>query len=270
MVPPFTLSVEALIAKTENGLYQAGQSPIHSLDPRIKLLSSLVLVVLTFAANNWMQLAVPIVVAAAAMGLLSAHALLILRVCLMLRWLLLFTFLMHLLLSPGRTLWGLDWLSLDGLLLGSIVCLQMIVAVIFTTSLAITTSIDDLAAAFGWLVRPLSHVGCRTDDWQKTLLLALGFIPVVHAEINDSGNNGTASAGRERNDRGRWSLFFAKTEDFIQRMLTRGDKMAHEIAADGSSNQNPSELPSLTPLSLIDRYFISTTVLAVVCHWLAG
>lgn len=251
-------------------MYQAGQSLIHRLDPRIKLLSSLTLVVLTFAATHWAELAVLIVVAAIALRLLSAYALLALRICLMLRWLLLFTFLMHLLLSPGRTLWGLSWLSLDGLYLGSFVCLQMVVAVIFTTTLAITTSVEDLAAAFGWFVRPLSRLGCRTDDWQKTLSLALGFIPVIHAEFRDSGKSGIASAERERNGKGRWSLFIAKTQDLTERMLARGDKMAHEIAADGSSCLIPPALPSIRPLSLLDRYFISTMMLVIVCHWLAG
>lgn len=259
-----------MIAGTENGFFQQGQSLIHRLDPRIKLCSSLILIMLTFAADNWAQIAVLIAIAASAMGLLSAHVLLTLRICLMLRWLLLFTFLMHLLLSPGRTLWGLDWLSLDGLYLGSFVCLQMIVAVIFTSILAMTTSIENLAAAFGWFVRPLSLLGCRTDDWQKTLLMALGFIPVVHAEIRNSGNKATASAAREQDGQGRWSLFFSRTEDVIERILTRGDKIAHEIAADDSSYQNPSELPSMNPLSLLDRYFISIVLLAAVCHWLAG
>ena len=267
---PLTLSVEELIARTENGLYQAGRSLIHRLDPRIKVLSSLTLVVLTFAATSWLQLAALIVVAVAALGLLSAHALLTLRICLMLRWFLLFTLLMHLLLSPGRTIWGFGWLSLDGLYLGSFICLQMVVAVIFTTTLAITTPIEDLAAAFGWFVRPLSRFGCRTDDWQKILLLALGFIPVVHAEIHDSGKSEGASAERERNGKRRWSLFLSKTGDLVERMLTRGDKMAHEIATDDSSCRIPSELPSLRPLPLLDRYFVGFMMLAIVCHWLTG
>ena len=251
-------------------MYQAGQGIIHRLDPRIKLLSCLTLVVLTFAASNWAQLAVMFVVAAAALGLLSAHVLLTLRICLMLRWLLLFTFLMHLLLSPGRTIWGLGWLSLDGLYLGSFVCLQMVVAVVFTTTLAMTTSIEDLASAFGWFVRPLSGLGCRTDDWQKILLLALGFIPVVHAEIYASGKSDSTSAERVRNGKRRWSRFFSKTEDFTERMLTRGDRMAHEIAADDSSCRTPAELPSMRPLPLLDRYFVSFMMLAIVCHWLTG
>jgi energy-coupling factor transport system permease protein len=271
MGPPLTFWVEALIARTENGLFRAGQSLFHRLDPRIKVLSSLTLVVLSFAAGDRVQLAILMVVAVAALPVISAHALLLLRICLMLRWLLLFTFLMHLLLSPGRTLWGLGWLSLDGLYQGSFVCLQMVLAVIFTAILAITTSIEDLAAAFGWFVRPLSRLGCRTDEWQKILLLALGFIPVVHAEIHLSGQGDAASpAGRAGGTKGRWSKFFSRTEDFIERMLARGDKMAHQIAAEDSSSRILSEQPSIEPLSLLDRYFLGAMILVIVCHWLAG
>jgi energy-coupling factor transport system permease protein len=260
-----------LIARTENGLFRSGRSLFHRLDPRIKVLSSLTLVVLSFAANTWGQLAVLIVVAAAALWVISAHAFLALRICLMLRWLLLFTFLMHLLLSPGRTLWGLGWLSLDGLQLGGFVCLQMALAAIFTTILAITTSIDDLAAAFGWFVRPLSAFGCRTDEWQKILVLALGFIPVVREEMHLSGKSDTASPA-ESDGRGkrRWSAFFSKTGVFIERMLTRGDKMAYEIVAEDSSRQTSNKRPSREPLSLLDRCFLGAMTLVIVCHWLAG
>lgn len=241
------------------------------LDPRIKLLSTLTLVVLSFAAGDWVQLAVLLVVAAVALRVISAHARLALRICMTLRWLLLLTLLMHLLLSSGRTLWGLSWLSLDGLQQGSFVCLQMALAALFTITLAITTSIESLAAAFGWLVHPLTLLGCRTDDWQKILLLALGFLPVVHEEITLAAPGEAGSVRRQWWDvKGQCSLFAARTEGFIERMLTRGDRLAHQIAADGDARQPSSGLPRLWPLPLLDRYFVTAMMLIIVCQWLTG
>lgn len=260
-----------MITKTENGLYQPGQSLIHKLDPRIKVLSSLTLVVLTFAANAWLQLALLLVVVSGALLVVSPHVWLVLRTGLMLRWLLLFTLLMYLFLSPGRTLWGLSWLSLDGLYLGGFVCLQIVLAAMMTTILAITTKIQDLTAAFGWFVQPLSWLGCRTEDWQKILLLALGFIPVVHEEIYLSGRSEDVSSTEQgQKVKGRWSMLCSKMQAFTERMLIRGDTMAHEIAANDSSCRIPSPLPSIWPLSLPDQYFVTAMILVMFCHWLAG
>jgi len=252
-------------------LYQPGQSLIHRLDPRTKVLSSLILVILAFAARDWTQLAVLLVAAAGALQLISHQAWLVLRVCSMLRWLLLFTLLMHLLWSPGRTLWGLSWMSLDGLSLGGFVCVQIVLAAMVTTILAITTTIEGLAAAFDWFVQPLSWLGFRTDDWQKILLLALGFIPVVREEMNlSTRSEADGSTSRNRDWKGRWSVFCAKMQAFTERMLIKGDTMAQEIAAHGDSCQMTFALPSIWPLSLPDRYMVIAVMLIIVFHWLAG
>jgi len=234
-------------------------------------LSSLTLVVLTFTASDWVQLAILVIVASVALLEISPHAWLVLKTCFMLRWLLLFTLLMHLLLSPGRTLWGMSWLSFDGLCLGGFVCVQIVLAAMMTAILAITTTIEDLTAAFGWFVQPLSRLGCRTDDWQKILLLALGFIPVVHEEIFLSGRSQDNSSAEQGPDgKGRWSVFSSKMQVFTERMLARGDTMAHVIAAGDNSCCLPSALPSIRLLSLLDRYFITAMMLIMACHWLSG
>ena len=241
------------------------------LDPRIKLISTLALVVLTFAAGHWAQLAVLAVVAASALRVVSAHVWLVLRICMTLRWLLLFTLLLHLLFSSGRTLWGIGWLSLDGLQQGVFVCLQMSLAALFTTTLAMTTSVEGLAAAFGWLVRPLALLGCRTDDWQKILLLALGFLPVVHEEITRPGP-GETDTGRRRwwDVKAGCSRFVARTEAFVERILARADRMAYQVAADGGACRNPVDLPNLWPLPLLDRSIAAAMLLVILGHWLTG
>ncbi len=95
---------------------------LHRLDPRIKLLSVLVLVMLVFAAKTWAQLLVFAVVSIIAIRVISPFFKTIWSMCRLMRWLLLFTLLVHLFFSSGRTLWGLSWLSYDGLLTGSFVC----------------------------------------------------------------------------------------------------------------------------------------------------
>ena len=178
---------------TEQGLYKAGDSLLHRLDPRVKVVSCLLLVVLAFAASEWAELFLLLAFVVMAFWLFPPLQSSILQLSWMLRWLLLFTLLTHLLFSPGRTLWGISWLSLDGLLRGSFVCVQMLMAVAMSALMAVTTTTRNLSRAFGWFVQPLQWLGCRTDEWQKMLLLTLDFIPVVQSEIRVSAESDAAA-----------------------------------------------------------------------------
>jgi energy-coupling factor transport system permease protein len=262
-----------LIAVTENGLYQSGQTFLHRLDPRVKVLSSLLLVVLAFAATDWTRLFALMITVAITLWLTSSLLSSVLRLCWMFRWFLLFTLLMHLLLSPGHTLWGISWLSLDGLLMGTFVCVQMLLAIVSAALLAMTTSTEKLTRTFGWFVQPLQWLGCKTEEWQKILLLTMNFIPVVQEEIRVS----TASSGvgnhtepTQTTRPGRWSVWMEKLQGFLLRLVNRGDAIAYRIATSEDTMPLPSKLPPLIPMTLQDQLFSLAFTLVIICYWLVG
>lgn len=261
-----------LIAASGNGLYHSGKSLLYILDPRVKVLSCLVLVVLTFAATDWTRLFPLVGTVVLAVWLLSPQAGSIWSVCRRLRWLLFFTLLMHLLLSPGRTLWGIGWLSLDGLMMGCFVCAQMLMAVVVSALLAITTSTEALAGAFGWFVQPLRWLGCKTEEWQKILLLSMDFIPVVQQEMHACSPfaTGIQVEPKSRSFAVRWSTWRQRLHDFLLRLVDRGDTIAHRIAGDQGSSCGPAGLPPLMPMALRDQLFSVTMTLVIVCYWFAG
>ena len=245
---------------------------MHRADPRLKLLACLLLVVLGFSASDWGQLALVggACLLAAWQAHLRPHSLW--RLCWLLRWLLLFTLLMHLLLSPGRTLWGTSWLSLDGLLTGIFVCGQILVAVTTSAMLAMTTSTSELTGAFGWFVSPLSRAGLRTDEWQGLLKLSLDFIPVIREEMQ-----GRAPAGSRRSagtaaepPRGRWARWSRDLQGLLLRLADRGDRLAHELAARADGPPVGSALAPLLPMARRDLGFAVFLVLVVFCYWMAG
>lgn len=261
-----------MIAATENGLYQPGQMFLNRLDPRVKVLSCLLLVVLAFAAAGWPQLFALVITVVVTLCLTSSLLNSVLRLCWMLRWFLLFTLLMHLLLSPGRTLWGVSWLSLDGLLMGCFVCVQMLLAIVVSALLAITTSTENLARTFGWFVQPLYWLGCKTEEWQKLLLLTMDFIPVVQEEIRASREPGVGHQAESAQTAraGRWSVWMQSLQGFLLRLVNRGDAIAHRIAASEDSLRLPKELPSFMPMALQDQLFSLAFTLVIICYWLAG
>jgi energy-coupling factor transport system permease protein len=257
---------------TEQGLYISGESLLHRLDPRVKVLSCLLLVVLAFAATDWPRLFTLVVTVAIILWLTSPLLNSVLRLCWMLRWFLLFTLLMHLLLSPGRTLWGSSWLSLDGLLMGTFVCVQMLLAIMTAALLAMTTSTEKLTGTFGWFVQPLQWLGCKTEEWQKILLLTMNFIPVVQEEIHASRAPGAGQHAESAQSAkvGRWSAWVQALQGFLLRLVNRGDAIAYRVAAGEDTMPLPKELPPFMPMALRDQLFSLVFTLAVICYWLAG
>ncbi len=257
---------------TEQGLYISGESLLLRLDPRVKVLSCLLLVVLAFAATGWPRLFALVVTVAIILWLTSPQLNSVLRLCWMLRWFLLFTLLMHLLLSPGRTLWGSSWLSLDGLLMGTFVCVQMLLAMVSAALLAMTTSTEKLTRTFGWFVQPLQWLGCKTEEWQKILLLTMNFIPVVQEEIHASRSPGTAPHAESSQSArvGRWSVWMQTLQDFLLRLVNRGDAVAHRVAASEEPLSLPKELPPFMPMALQDQLFSLAFILVIICYWFAG
>jgi energy-coupling factor transport system permease protein len=218
-----------------------GTSPLHRADPRLKLLVCATLAILAFAAGSWLRLTV----AAALLIPLAAAARLgpawMVRTLWPLRWLLLFTLLLHLLLSPGYTLFGVAWLSRDGLLRGLLICSQLGTAALAAALLTCTTSAERTAEACGWLLSPLARLGCPVRRWQELMALVLRFFPLLQEELR-----ATAVAGR-----GGWSARVNAWEErllpLFDRLVVRADLLARRIAA-GEEDLLPAA--SLPPLGI--------------------
>lgn len=154
------------------------------LDPRLKLILLLLLIMSIFSASGFLRL-----------GLLALLPLplIILRpkilrtfLCRLvyLRWLLLFTLFFHLFLTPGRTLLGMRLLSYDGLLRGVMVDVQLMLALFFTLLFALSTRAVTVAGTMVQLLRPLQKIGINITAGGELIALVLQFLPRVFAEGN--------------------------------------------------------------------------------------
>lgn len=171
-----------LFANLPLGRYLAASSWLHRLDPRLKSLGLPALVIAGFAAGGWSQFLLLAGVALFLIGSSTVPWALWWRLIWSLRYLFLFTLLLHTLLSPGHTLLGQAWLSLDGLQLGARVCGQLLLALLFSSLLTLTTTPEALAASFVWGLSPLQRLGLPVQRWADNLLLVLGLIPVLQQE----------------------------------------------------------------------------------------
>jgi len=166
-----------LLSESERVLFQ--DRLLSRLDPRLKLTLLLALVVTVFSASGFGVLFC--LVLAAAVLLIWQPVVLkhFLKRLTYLRWLFLFTLLLHLFLTPGRTLCGLRMLSYDGLLRGMMVDLQLLLALFFTLCFALFTEAEAVAWGVQKLLSPLSLLGFPAPASGGLLVLVLHFIPQV-------------------------------------------------------------------------------------------
>lgn len=240
------------------------ETPLHRADPRLKLLVCATLAILAFAAGSWLRLAA----AAALLVPLAAAAHLgpgwVLRTLWPLRWLLLFTLLLHLLLSPGYTLFGVAWLSRDGLLRGLLICSQLGTAALAAALLTTTTTAERTAEACGWLLSPFERLGCPVRRWQELMALVLRFFPLLQEELR-----ATAVAGRDG-----WSARVNAWEErllpLFDRLVERADALAQRVAAGQEQLLPAVSLPPLAIRSGSDLLLLAGGAMMTVLYLLAG
>lgn len=223
----------ALIDDITLGRFVPGDSFLHRLDPRFKLTGLPVLVIAAFAAHTDGQRLALALLAGALILLAGGEWRFFLRGLWVLRWLFLCTVLLHLMFSPGRTLFGSVWFSLDGLLRGLLVCEQLALAVLFSSLLTLSTSPAELAAAVTSLLRPLGRLGLPVRDLSLLLLLALHFIPILREEalaqlaaIRAKGENPARGRLLERGQ-----AVGRMVAPLLLRLVDRADRLALAVAA---------------------------------------
>ncbi len=167
------------------GVYRAGSTFAHGLDPRTKLLFTVLFFVAAFAAQGVLGLgivAAATVVALAASGIGPAQALRLLRPFL---WLLLFVVVWDVLfVSKGQVLAqaGPVCISVGGIVFAVESGVRFCCMMLGTGALMRTTSPTELTDGIARLLRPFARMGARVDDAALALGLTFRFIPTLAQE----------------------------------------------------------------------------------------
>lgn len=227
------------------GTYRPGNSPVHRLDARYKVIVAPLLVVAAFAATGCGQLGLLSLLLLAAWRLALLPLAMVPRLAWRLRWLLLFTVLVHLFFTPGRTLFGQTWLSLDGLQTGLLTCWRLLLSLLAAAGLGATTAPAALAGALGWLLSPLRRLGLPVAGAAGMVLLVLHFIPLLRSEALAAHEALAATEGRMPSSgylrRGRYACRLVTP--LLLRLVSRGDELARRLAG----GEMVAELQPLAP-----------------------
>lgn len=153
------------------GAYTSADTFAHSLDPRAKVVFSLLLLVAAFLANGAVELGLVAVVTVASLvaaGIGPARAARTLRPF---AWLMAFVLVFNAAFSTGGVAYGAESVARFALvLLGS-------------STLMATTSPTELTDAAALLLGPLARLGARVDDAVLGVSMTLRFVPLVLGEF---------------------------------------------------------------------------------------
>lgn len=187
------------------GQYYPVDSPVHRLDPRIKLLVSLMYIVLLFFVEHFIVfgfIAVVLFIVIAASRVPFGKVLKSLKVVV---FLILFTLLMTILFfhGDGTLLWSFWIINIykEAVINALFLCVRLILLVIGSTMLTYTTTPVELTDALESLLKPLSVIGIPVHYLAIIMQIALRLIPsfveetdkIVNAQKSrcadfDSGN----------------------------------------------------------------------------------
>ena len=169
------------------GQYFPGNSLLHRLDPRMKLVLTLCFIVLVFLPQNWFGLLTVALFLALVIGLSQLPVRLIWRSTKPVLFLVLFTSVLNVLyVSEGTTLvqWGFIHITTGGLTSAGFIAARIFCLILGSSLLTYTTTPTALTDAIERLLSPLKVIKVNPHELAMMMTIALRFIPTLMEETD--------------------------------------------------------------------------------------
>ncbi|MBS4199386.1 energy-coupling factor transporter transmembrane protein EcfT [Bacillus sp. FJAT-49732] len=162
------------------GRYFPGQSFLHHLDPRAKIIAGFYFIIILFLANNWQAYLLLWLFTLLVIRLSEISFLIYIRGLKPLIWLILFTVFLQILFTAGGHIYveyGMITISQFGLMNGFYIFCRFIMIVFISTVITLTTKPIDLTDGINRLLHPLRYLKIPVDEMALMLSISLRFIP---------------------------------------------------------------------------------------------
>ncbi len=179
------------------GQYFPGDSVIHKLDPRTKLLFTLFYVILIFFVRNIIGYTVMLAMLVIVIGIAKTPVRTVLRSIRPLILIIVLTGLLNLFYIPGEELWRWGFLRITdrGVVMAAFMILRLIFLIVGTSMLTYTTSPILLTNAIERLLGPLKRIKLPVHELAMMMSIALRMIPTLIEETDKILNAQKARGG---------------------------------------------------------------------------
>ena len=169
------------------GQYFPGHSCIHRLDPRTKILATMLYIIAIFFAQSPLSYGILFAFLALVIGLSRLPVMLVIRSLKPIWVIVILTLGIHMFTAPGETvIWSWKFLSVtaEGLDMGLKMAARLILLLLFSSVLTFTTSPIVLTDGIESLLRPFKAVGVPAHELAMMMTIALRFIPTLLEETD--------------------------------------------------------------------------------------
>ncbi|MGI6649899.1 MAG: energy-coupling factor transporter transmembrane component T family protein [Bacillota bacterium] len=166
------------------GQYLPGDSIIHHLDPRIKIIVTTLLMIAIFLINNWLGLAGLAMLLGTVYWLSHLPGIMLLRGLRPLALIMIIALPLQILLTPGDVLYYLGPFTItrQGILQAGLLTYRLGALIIVTSFLTLTTSPVALTDGLESLMKPLERFRVPAHELAMMMTIALRFIPIFAEE----------------------------------------------------------------------------------------
>ncbi len=167
------------------GQYLPGESFIHRLNPRFKLLSLLLILVLLFTLQTYQGLVALLVFGLVLLTVTRVPFRYFLRGLRPILYIAVFAIIIYFFFTSGGVVLlriGFITVESEGVRQGIFIILRLVTLVLFSLLLTLTTTPLSLTYGLGYFLRPLRHIGLPTEEVAMIMAIALRFIPTLMEE----------------------------------------------------------------------------------------
>ncbi|MBF0780697.1 MULTISPECIES: energy-coupling factor transporter transmembrane protein EcfT [unclassified Granulicatella] len=164
------------------GRYIPGNSLIHLLDPRAKLLGSILFFLVIFAAKGPQDYALLIAFNLGLITLTQLPLTFVLKSLSSMKWLILFTAIFQLVFIPSGFVlfqWWIIKLTLDGIISALYITIRFLLIINVSTILSLTTNPLMIADSVESMLKPFEKVGVPAHEISLILSIAMRFVPTI-------------------------------------------------------------------------------------------
>ena len=168
------------------GQYYPGESFIHQMDPRTKIVCTMIFIAAIFLASSPLSYVVITGFLALTIFYSDIPLKLVVKSIKPLWFILIFTFLIHIFTTPGQMFFtfGIIHASKEGIVYGAYMTLRLVYLITFSSLLTYTTSPIVLTDGLEALLMKFHKLGVPAHELAMMMSIALRFIPTLLEETD--------------------------------------------------------------------------------------
>ena len=168
------------------GQYYQTESPIHRLDPRVKLIATFAYIISLFVVHSWTGYLIAAVAVAIVIAASHVPFGYIMRGMKAVMMILMITVIFNLFLTEGRPLihfWKLT-ITYEGVDFASKMVVRLIFLIIGSSLMTLTTTLNQLTDALEDVLGPLKKIHVPVHEISMMMSIPLRFIPILMEETD--------------------------------------------------------------------------------------